>query len=138
MTKSLIVVAVLLIAAPAFAQQSSPRVPCATNLPPAQFQECSEAHFDRARAHLDDLLKDLRKTLTAKSWARLKEGQVLWEKSRNFDCAVPGAFEARDYETSVRYQCEAELTLQRIYQLRLYLCPRYRHTGQCDAPSYSD
>ena len=136
--RKIIIVAACLMAAPSFAQQGAPRAPCPTNLPPEKFQECSEAAFDRARAHLDALLHDLRKTLTAKNWDRMKAGQVLWEKSRNWDCTVPGSFEEKPYEKSVRYQCEAELTHQRIYQLRLYLCPRYRHTGQCDAPAYGD
>ena len=111
--------------------------PCSTDLKPADFQSCWEARVDASEQRLETLLNDLRKTLTAKNWDRLKTSQVLWEKSRDLDCKIPGSFEEKAYETSVRYQCEDELTQQRIFQLRIYLCPRFRHTGTCDAPQYS-
>ena len=105
---------------------------CANTLPPAQLQTCSQAQADKAQQRLDGLMKELRKSSTAKNWEYLKTSQILWEKSRAYDCRVEASFEGIALQTSVRYQCEAWYSRERMHQLRYVLCPRYWQSGQCD------
>src|ERR1044072_4092519 len=84
------------MAAPAAAP---PQQQCALTLPPAELQKCLEAQADAVDARLDQLMKELKKSLNGRNWDFVKTSQILWEKSRGYDCKIEGSFEERPLQT---------------------------------------
>ena len=114
---------------------AAPGPNCPTTLPQEQLNECWIQAFEHANERLDDLLHDLKRSL-GRNWAHLRESQSFWEKSRSIDCKVEASLLEGPVREAVRHGCSEKRTRERIRQLRLYLCPRYNLTGQCDAPHY--
>jgi uncharacterized protein YecT (DUF1311 family) len=106
---------------------------CATTLPQDQLNECWVQAFEATNARLDDLLRELRKSLSNKTWAHLRESQSFWEKSRSIDCKIEASLIDGPAREAVRHGCSEQRTRERMHQLRYYLCPRYNLTGQCEA-----
>jgi uncharacterized protein YecT (DUF1311 family) len=130
MSAARLIVVALLSASPfAFAAQ------CPLNQPAKKQAECYDAAYTSAQDRFDGLYKELRKSLPNRTWAHLKESEILWEKSRDRDCWVEASFAEGDLRNIARSQCMMRLTTDRMHQLRFYLCPRYLQTGQCDALS---
>jgi uncharacterized protein YecT (DUF1311 family) len=106
---------------------------CPTTLPQDQLNECWIQAFEATNARLDDLLGELRKSLSNKTWAHLRESQSFWEKSRSIDCKIEASLIDGPAREAVRHGCSEQRTRERMHQLRYYLCPRYNLTGQCEA-----
>lgn len=106
---------------------------CPTSLPQEKLNACFVAAFEATEARLDDLLRELRRTLDGKRWGKVKESQGLWEKVRDMDCKLEASFLEGPAREAVRYGCSEKMGRERMHQLRYYLCPRYNLTGQCDA-----
>src|ERR1051325_5928627 len=122
-TGSVFAALILLVMLPSAAHAAEPQ--CALTLPPAELQKCLEAQADAVDARLDQLMKELKKSLNGRDWGFVKTSQILWEKSRGYDCKIEGSFEERALQTSVKYQCMAWYGRERMHQLRYLLCPRY-------------
>lgn len=112
---------------------AAPASGCPTTLPQEQLNECWIQAFETADARLDNLLRDLRKSLSNKHYSHLRESQSFWEKSRSIDCKIEASLIDGPAREAVRHGCSEKRTRERIRQLRYYLCPRYNLTGQCDA-----
>ena len=99
--------------------------------------QCAEQSFEQTQRRLDELLRELKGSLSQKNWAHLKQSQAFWEKSRSLECHIETSFVAGGPDQdAVKYACLEDHTLDRMHQLRYYLCPRYARTGQCDAERY--
>lgn len=97
-------------------------------------EDCAELAFEAAQRRMDMLMRELKGTLSRKNWSHVRESQIYWEKSRSLECHVETAFVAgMPDQDIVKYQCLEDHTIDRMHQLRYYLCPRYVRTGQCDA-----
>lgn len=106
---------------------------CPTTLPQEQLNECWVEAYEAANERLDQLLGELRKSLSSKHWSHIRESQGFWEKSRSIDCKIEAALIEGPAREAVRHGCSEQRTIERMHQLRYYLCPRYNLTGQCDA-----
>jgi uncharacterized protein YecT (DUF1311 family) len=131
MKYALAVLALALAPAALAAVASGPR--CPVSLPQDQLNACWEKASAETQARLDQLLHELKASLTEKNWALIKESQGLWAKSRAMDCKVEASFIEGPVRTAVTHGCVEKRTRQRMHHLRYYLCPRYDLTGECDA-----
>lgn len=111
---------------------------CPTTLPQEQLNECWVQAYEAANQRLDELMHDLRKSLSSRNWSHLRESQSFWEKSRSIDCKVEASLIDGPVREAVRHGCSEKRTRERIRQLRYYLCPRYNLTGKCDAEALYD
>lgn len=126
-----LVTAALLLGWSTLAPAAGPK--CPTTLPQDQLNECWVQAFEASNQRLDELLRDLRKSLSSKNWSHIKQSQDFWEKSRTIDCKVEASLVDGPVREAVRYGCSDKRNRERMHQLRYYLCPRYNLTGQCDA-----
>lgn len=106
---------------------------CPTNLPQEQLNQCWVDAAAAADERLHQLLVELKKSLSSKNWSRMKESHDLWSHSRDIDCKVEASLIDGPAREAVRYGCTEKRAIERMHQLRYYLCPRYNLTGQCDA-----
>jgi uncharacterized protein YecT (DUF1311 family) len=127
--RPLLLLAVVLAASPAYAAKAD----CGRRGAPAT-AECAEQRFEAVQGRLDQLMHELKGTLSRKNWGHVRESEIYWEKSRSLECHVETDFVAGMADQDVvKYQCLEDHTVDRMHQLRFYLCPRYVHSGQCDA-----
>jgi uncharacterized protein YecT (DUF1311 family) len=124
----ILIASVLAWAAPAAAAPQ-----CPTSLPQEQLNQCWIDAYEAADERLDQLMRDLKQSLSSRNWSHIKESQVFWEKSRSIDCKVEAAMIDGPAREAVRHGCSVKRTVERMHQLRYLLCPRYNVTGQCDA-----
>ena len=106
---------------------------CPTHLPQEKLNECFVAAFEATETRLEQLLRELSRTLDHKRWSKVKHSQDLWENVRDVDCKLEASFLEGPAREAVRYGCSEKMGRARMHQLRYYLCPRYNLTGQCDA-----
>ena len=106
---------------------------CPSHLPQDKLNDCWVAAAAETEVRLEQLMRDLKRSLSSRNWARMRESHDLWAHSRDIDCKVEASLIEGPAREAVRYGCTEKRALERIHQLRYYLCPRYNVTGQCDA-----
>ena len=107
---------------------------CADAISQKDINECTNHGASKVETRLASLMKELRHALPSESWQALEKSQKFWEQSRELDCGVQASFfEGGSVQPSIVNACYEERTIERMHQLRYWLCPEYAMTGDCSA-----
>jgi len=117
-----LVLAASLTAATAARAQAPDTARC-DSLPQTGLNHCYAALADSADAHLRTLIGELRGTLPASSYDRIRTTQTHWQRYRDGHCALAYAsVEGGTIGPMVEAVCRLGITLDRIAELRVFLC----------------